>query len=177
MRRIGFFLGSRGLDAPRKHVQDEDGDERRQALLVARARYAGLDRFDLWLCAKEACRPMSKPWDNDWVRFKRNSTYSVHAPELVVEFGFEELAGGGIVVCTDRDLGRTTRHSSVYKCVRVLHRRPRCQILEHDAGYRRAIVSRSRGRRCCTGRPRRPWARPRLGTGLRSDAFRRFGCW
>lgn len=64
-------------------------DAKRYRGLAARANYGRLGWPDLQFCAKEACRPMAL--EKDLVLLKMIAKYMVHAPEAVIEYGYDNL--------------------------------------------------------------------------------------
>lgn len=64
--------------------------------------------------AKEACSSMSKPREKDWTLLRRMARYLIRAPELVIEYKFEESCDEGIVMHREW-LGLVPHHSSIHE--------------------------------------------------------------
>lgn len=153
-----------GVDRTRRaSMRGEDGDGKELNLADAK-RYSGLGARANYVCPKAARSFLSRKREKDWVLLKRIASHLVRAPELVVEYMFEQSMSNGIVVHTDSVLGsyRTTWRSTSRSVLCV--RGPCCQDMECDAGSRSALS-------LCRRRSLAIAARFRVGIGpIRPDA-------
>lgn len=82
---------------------------KRYRLLVARAKYVGVDRADVQFSAREAFRRTSRPRVWDWAKLRRLAWYLLHVLELAVEHRFGEALEGGFSCSPAAVVGRAGR--------------------------------------------------------------------
>lgn len=90
LRGTGLMMQSKCLHILGKEGFDNDNGGEKSATevkcdraLAARAIYLCLDHTDIQFRAREACRRISKPTDQDWIHLKRLARCTRHVPELL----------------------------------------------------------------------------------------------